>query len=89
MVRGKGDKDMQEVTILVTWAIFGTIIGLLAARKNRNGWTWGIIGGIFWLPAIIALCFMHFLCPKCKAPMTNQEWKSKKCPRCGWSAAEP
>jgi hypothetical protein len=71
------------LVLLGMWAIFGTVIGLLAARKNRNAWAWGVIGGGFLLPAAIVLCFMSYLCPKCKSPMTNQEWKAKKCPRCG------
>lgn len=76
---------MEFAGMLLMWAIFGTIIGLLAARKNRNGWLWGIIGGFFWVPSLIVLCFMNFLCPNCKKPLTNQEWKERKCPRCDWT----
>ena len=83
---------MEWLTILCIWVVIGLIIGLLAVRKHRNGWGWGIIGGLsciggyFCVIPFIVLCFVNFLCPECKSPMTNQEWKQKKCPRCGWQS---
>jgi hypothetical protein len=73
---------------LLIWVIFGIIIGFLAARKHRNKWIWGIIGGFwfFWIPALLLLCFMSYLCPKCNKPMSNQAWKEKKCTECDWTA---
>jgi len=76
---------MSLEAMLMMWAIFGLIIGLLAERKNRNFWAWAIIGGAIWVPALIVLSFKSILCPKCKNPITNQEWKERKCPRCNWT----
>ena len=81
------EKNMDVVLMLGGWAIISTIIGLLAARKNRNGWAWGLIGGFVFLPTLIALAFIQFLCPNCKKPITKQEWNERKCPRCGWMEA--
>ncbi len=80
-------EDLGRVLVvyLLFWAFFGTIIGLLAARKNRNGLMWGFSGGPFGLFPIIVLALVPFLCPKCRMPMTNKEWKTGKCPRCGWA----
>jgi len=74
--------------IVIMYVILATVIGSLAKRKNRNSWAWGVIGAFFWSISLIVLCFLDFLCPNCKKPMTNQEWKDKKCPRCGWSESE-
>ena len=68
---------------LILYAISGVIIGLLAARKNRNGWAWGLIGGWFLLFGLLVLAFLPYLCPKCKESLTNKSWKSRTCPRCG------
>jgi len=75
-------------SILLWWAFWGTILGMFAARKNRNIWAWAIIGAFPWFlgPAIIIMCFLAFLCPKCKSPMTKKEWKGGHC-QCGWNRA--
>jgi len=69
--------------LLIAYIIAAIIIGLLAHRKNRNGWLWGLIGGLFLLPGLLILMFMPYLCPKCKNKLSNQEWKDKTCPTCG------
>ena len=68
---------------LVFYAIAAVIIGLLAARKNRNAWAWALIGGLFLLPGLLVLMFMSYLCPKCKNPILNKEWRDRRCPWCG------
>jgi hypothetical protein len=68
---------------LIWYTISGLIIGLLAARKNRNPWAWGLIGGLSSIVGLIILAFMPYLCPKCEKPITNKEWKNRSCPRCG------
>lgn len=65
------------------WLVFGTIIGLLAYRKNRNGLLWGAVGGLFLIPGLLLLMFMPFICPQCKRSLSNSEWKSRQCPECG------
>lgn len=72
---------------LIPYAISAVIIGLLAARKNRNGVAWGLIGGLFLLPGLLVLMFMPFVCPKCKQSLSNREWKQRTCPKCGNLAA--
>ena len=68
---------------LIPYAITAAIIGPLAARKNRNGWAWGLIGGLFFLPGLLVLMFMSYLCPQCQQSISNKEWKQRTCPRCG------
>jgi len=69
------------------------IIGLLAKRKNRSCAAWALWGGLIWifgpvlggLPLIIGLVilmFMKYLCPTCKQPISNKDYKEKHCPHC-------
>ena len=69
--------------VLIAYLISASVIGLLAARRNRNGLAWGAIGGLFCLPTLMVLVFMSSLCPKCHGSMTDKEWKRRSCPRCG------
>jgi biotin transporter BioY len=71
------------VFYLFGWLVSGLLIGLLAARKNRNGLLWGIIGGLFLLPGLIVLMFLPFLCPKCHMSLSNKQWRDRTCPSCG------
>ena len=64
-------------------SFFGLIIGLLALRKHRNPWLWGLFGALTFLIAGIALACVSILCPKCKESLTNKQWKDRKCPNCG------
>jgi hypothetical protein len=73
----------RYLAFLISYAFAGTLIGLLAARKNRSGWGWGLFGGLFLLPGLLVLMFMSFVCPKCGQSLTNQEWKQRSCRRCG------
>lgn len=62
---------------------FGLVIGLLAIRKHRSFWLWGVFGAATFLIAGIALAFVSILCPKCKEPLTNKQWNDRLCPHCG------
>ena len=67
------------------WFSFGVLFALLAKRKNRNPFFWGIVGGYPYI-AIISLggiIYAKFLCPKCKHPLKNKQWKNRICPNCG------
>ncbi len=78
--------SFREVLLIVAVsAFFGTILGLLAWRKHRNPFAWGIVGGLpyLWIPTAIVLGFMPFLCPKCKGVLSNEAWKERRCSRCG------
>lgn len=68
---------------LLATIFWGTIVGLLAKRKNLNPWGWGIAGALSWGIAIIALMLMPYKCPKCDKSLTNAEGKSGNCPKCG------
>jgi len=69
-----------ELLVVIVW---GTAVGLLAKRKNRNPWLWGI-AGILTLPiALLVLAFMPYKCPKCNQSLTNKQGSDKECPQCG------
>lgn len=80
---------MNEGLVLVNLAIlgaatfFGLVIAVLAKRKNRTAWLWGLCGSITFLFAGIALACVSILCPRCKEPLTNKQWHEKSCPNCG------
>lgn len=71
------------LVFIPAYVVTAVIAGYFGNRKNRNKWGWGLIGGLFLLPAIFILIFLPFLCPKCKQPLTNHEWENRSCPRCG------
>jgi hypothetical protein len=68
---------------LVVYAMTAAILGVQAVHKNRNGWAWALIGGLFFAPALIALALCAHLCPSCRQPLSNKERKCGKCPHCG------
>ena len=72
---------------LIAWliwsVIWGVVVGLLAKRKNRNPWGWGMAGAMSLLLALIVLAFMPYKCPKCSQPLTSTQAKGKECPSCG------
>ncbi|HEV8472069.1 MAG TPA: hypothetical protein VGR82_04760 [Methylomirabilota bacterium] len=78
------DDILVFVVIVAVWATFGVLLGWLARRKNRHAVAWGLIGGFPYLalPAAIVLSLMPVLCPKCSAALTNEQWRTKTCPRC-------
>lgn len=75
---------MDPIIIKLIVALFwGVVVGLLAKRKNRNPWGWGLAGALSWLIALIFLMFMPYKCPKCGKSITNDEGKKGICPSCG------
>lgn len=62
--------------------LFGVLTGLLAKRKNRNPWGWGIAGAFSLILALLVLAFLPYKCPKCRASLTNQQGRDKQCPAC-------
>lgn len=72
---------------IIPYSLAALFLGLMAKRKNRNPWAWGLIGGLFCLPTLIVMAFMSYLCPSCQQPLTNDQWKQRTCPRCGGIAA--
>ena len=67
---------------ITVWAVSAAITGALAARKNRSALAWAVGGIFFPVTALLVLLFMSYLCPKCKGPVSCDEWKQKECPRC-------
>jgi hypothetical protein len=58
--RRKEVSVMELYAFLIPYSISAFIIGLLATRKNRNGWAWGLIGGMFLIPGLLVLMFMPY-----------------------------
>jgi len=67
---------------IIAYGIAVLVLALMAKRKNRDPWAWGFIGAFFCLPTLVILAFMSYLCPKCKNPISDDEWRQKECPRC-------
>ena len=70
----------------VVAGFFGLVLGLLAKRKNRNPWAWGVVGALALLPGAIVLMFMPYLCPRCRRSITNKEARAGTCPSCDAAA---
>ncbi len=68
---------------LLAALVFGAIVALLAKRKNRNPWFWGLMGFISWVIALLVLAFLPYRCPKCEQDLTNDQGREKSCPYCG------
>lgn len=73
----------EAFAAFLMYVISAVIIGPLAARKNRNGWAWALIGGLALGLGLLVLAFMPWLCPKCHQSISNKQWKQRTCPRCG------
>lgn len=68
---------------LVAYATGAMILGIMAAQRNRDAAAWGFIGGLFFLPSLIILMLCPYLCPRCRRPLSNKEWRARTCPQCG------
>ena len=77
------NESAKIIGFLVTYVLGIVILGLMAAKKNRDYMSWGLIGGLFCVPCFIALAFLAPLCPKCKRPLLAREWRRGVCPTCG------
>lgn len=67
-----------------------SIIGLLAARKQRNAAEWGFVSlfpimlfgnDAFWLILPVIL-LIRPRCPKCGTPVSHQAVRQQDCPHC-------
>jgi uncharacterized membrane protein YeiB len=81
--------SFDPVMFLISYAITGILVGLLANRKNRNPWAWGMFGGLFCVPTLLVMAFMSYLCPRCRSKLTNEQWAHKMCPKCGAFGGAP
>ena len=75
--------DAATLGKLFAALIWGLVVGLLAKRKNRSPWGWGVAGALSWIIALLILAFMPYKCPKCKQSITNDQGRDKDCPSCG------
>ena len=74
------------LVIVGLYGFFGLVLGLLAKRKNRNPWAWGLLGALALLPGAIVLMFMPYLCPCCRRSITNKQARADQCPSCDAAA---
>ena len=80
----------KELTIRLAFLVFGGVgLALLAKRKNRSAWPWGIVGALcgaaaplLLLPPLLVLGFLKYKCPKCGATVSNEQARSGQCPAC-------
>jgi hypothetical protein len=77
------NESARIIGVFLTYVLGGLVLGTMASVKNRNYWAWGLIGGLFWFPCIIAMVFLPYLCPKCQRPLTTRERRRRVCPTCG------
>ena len=73
----------QDVFFIITYGLAMVMLSSLAAWKNRNPLAWGLIGGLFFPTSFLCLLLESHLCPKCKASLSTDEWRLRKCSTCG------
>ena len=71
------------VGALLVRGFFIVLVAALAARKNRSAGGWALLGFLFGIFSLLVLMFMSFLCPRCRRPLTNSDWRHRHCPSCG------
>lgn len=71
------------VAKLAAALVCAVLTGLLAKRKNRNPWVWGVAGAFSLLIALLVLAFMPYKCPSCGESLTTSQVQDKQCPSCG------
>jgi rubrerythrin len=80
----------KELIIRVTFLVLGGVgLALLAKRKNRSPWPWGVVGALcgaiaplLLLPPLLVLGLLKYKCPKCGATVSNEQARSSQCPAC-------
>src|SRR4051812_29337498 len=77
------DATIKLIVFLISYVLGGLVLGIMAARKNRDYMSWALLGGLFWFTCILAVAFLPPLCPKCKRPLMTREWRRRVCPTCG------
>jgi hypothetical protein len=78
------DQTVRILGFIVTYILGVVVLGLMAARKNRDYMAWGLIGGLFSIFCVVALVMLPPLCPKCRRPLLGREWRRRVCPTCGF-----
>jgi hypothetical protein len=73
----------QDVFFIITYGLAIVMLSSLATWKNRNPLGWGLIGGLFFPTSFLCLLLESHLCPKCKASLSTDKWRLRKCPTCG------
>jgi hypothetical protein len=73
----------QDVFFLITYGLAIVMLSSLAAWKNRNALAWGLIGGLFFPTSLICLLLETHVCPNCRASLSKDEWRLRRCPTCG------
>ncbi len=48
---------VAELLIIVVWGLVAWAVVVLARRKGRRRWLWGILGLVLPLPALLAVLF--------------------------------
>jgi hypothetical protein len=80
----------KEFIIRVAFLVLGGVgLALLARRKSRSPWPWGIVGAIcgavaplLLLPPLLVLGFLKYKCPKCRATVSNKQARLGQCSAC-------
>lgn len=73
----------HDVFCIITYGVAIVMLSSLAAWKNRNLLAWGLIGGLLFPTSFIYLLLESHLCPRCKASLSKEEWRLRRCPTCG------
>lgn len=63
--------------------LWGVVVGLLAKRKHKNPWLWGVLGAFSWVIALAILALLPHRCPKCDQVLGTEHGKNNFCPGCG------
>ena len=75
-------ESYQDVIAIITYALAIVMLSSLAAWKNRNPLGWALIGALFFPTSLICLLLESHLCPKCKAPLSKDQRRLRRCPTC-------
>jgi hypothetical protein len=74
------------VTLIIApllMSLWGVGLGVAATGRNRDFLSWAVIGALFSVIGAVALMVTSVLCPGCEMPLSNRDWKARKCPKCG------
>jgi MFS family permease len=63
-------------------AIWAWVTSTMAGRKNRPKKQWGIAGFFLGPFPLLGLAFLPALCPRCAEPLSDDQRKGGRCPKC-------